>query len=105
MLAAARQAAGLAQRSSGLLQQTVLPALTFQVTSLTSLTAMGCSSSRGEQSRHRGGAALSGSCSGSGLLLLHGQQLVAQQQQRPIFNFAGFSGDLSKSHHEKKLLG
>ncbi|PSC69318.1 coenzyme Q-binding COQ10 mitochondrial [Micractinium conductrix] len=28
-----------------------------------------------------------------------------RQQRRPIFNFAGFGGDLCKSHHEKKLLG
>lgn len=34
------------------------------------------------------------------------QRHERQQQRRPIFNFAGLGGgDLSKSYHEKKLLG
>ena len=110
MLAAARQAACLAQRASALAQQSAaLPALAFQVTTLTSLSGLALGSSSSDAGWHPAAAA---ACTpgprggGSGLLLLPGQaQLVAAQQRRPIFNFAGLSGDLSKSHHEKKLLG
>lgn len=119
MQALARQALAL---QGGALQQAVLPALTFQVTRLTSLAGLT------EQRWHPAAAAtaaaacspsglllssslLSGSSpsrlgSGSGLqLILPGQQLQPAAQQRPIFNFAGLGGDLSKRHHEKKLLG
>lgn len=113
----------LALRQGGALQQPVLPALTFQITRLTSLAglaeqrwqpgtaaaAAACSSSSGLL---LGSSLLSGSGhgrhgGGSGLqLILPGRQLQpAAQQQRPIFNFAGLGGDLSKRHHEKKLLG
>lgn len=111
MQAAARQASCFAQRSSSLLQQAVLPALTFQLSSLTSL-----SRSCAEPGWQRGGggggncgsraaASSTSSClpTASTSLILPGQQSL--QQQRPIFNFAGFGGDLTKSYHEKKLLG
>lgn len=101
MQAAARQAACVALRG-GLLQQAVLPALTFQVTSLASLTGLSVSLAQ-QQSRSRQpyASSSSGSLWGSGALALSSQHA----QQRHIFNFAGFGGDLSKSHHEKKLLG
>lgn len=126
MQTAARHSACLVAGSGSLLQQVqaVLPALTFQVTSLTSL-----SRSSGEQrwphgvSGGGGGAlalaASSSSRAAGAVLILPGQHLVQHthalqqhqqqqqlgQQRRPIFNFAGLGGDLAKSHHEKKLLG
>jgi hypothetical protein len=104
-----RQAACISQRGyGGLLQQAMLPALTFQLTSLTSLTGLS-SSSGGLPCRHPSAAAASGS-GGAGVLLPGHQQqqhrqVLVHHQQRPIFNFAGFGDDLKKSHHEKKLLG
>lgn len=111
------------RQQGGPLQQALLPALTFQVTRLTSLAGLA------EQRWHPAPAATAAAaCSGaSGLLLgssllssgrpsrpgggsglqliLPGQQLQPAVQQRPIFNFAGLGGDLSKRHHERKLLG
>ena len=106
-----RQAACISQRGcGGLLQQAMLPALTFQLTSLTSLTGLS-SSSGGLPCRHPSAAAAAASGSGGAGVLLPGhqqqqhQQVLVHHQQRSIFNFAGFGDDLKKSHHEKKLLG
>lgn len=108
MLAAARQAACLAQRASALAQQSAaLPALAVQVTTLTSLSGLARGRSSSDAGWHAAAAACTPGPSGgsSGLLLLPGQAQLVTAQQRPIFNFAGFGGDLCKSHHEKKLLG
>jgi hypothetical protein len=106
-----RQAACISQHGcGGLLQQPMLPALTFQITSLTSLSGLSTSSG-GLPCRHPAAAAAANGTGGAGLLLpghyqqQPQQQLLVHQQQRPIFNFAGFGDDLKKSHHEKKLLG
>jgi hypothetical protein len=105
-----RQAACISQRGcGGLLQQAMLPALTFQLTSLTSLTGLS-SSSGGLPCRHPSAAAAASGSGGAGVLLpghqqQQHQQVLVHHQQRPIFNFAGFGDDLKKSHHEKKLLG
>lgn len=115
LTACCRQAAAAGLRP---LQQAVLPALTFQITSLTSLAGLG-GSGGGACWRPAAAAcssrALGGSPSSSLGLLLPGPPQLAGgaaqpawqpgQQRRPIFNCAGFSGELSKSHHEKKLLG
>lgn len=122
MQALARQALAL---QGGALQQAVLPALTFQVTRLTSLA--GLTEQRWPAAAAAAAATAAAACSPSGLLLsssllsgsspsrlgsgsslqliLPRQQLHPAAQQRPIFNFAGLGGDLSKRHHEKKLLG
>ena len=129
MQASARAAAAALAHRAALLQAAVLPSLTFQLTSLTSL-AGGLAGRSGNSVDARwspcgalaAAAASGGSCqwhAAGALILPVPQQLSSaasvptsrlhhawrRQQRRPIFNFAGFGGDLCKSHHEKKLLG
>ena len=108
MLAAVRQAACISQRGcGGLLQQSMLPALTFQLTSLTSLSGLSSGTAGGLPGRQPAAAP---AASGRGLagLLPTSQHLqpLALHQQRQIFSFAdGFGDNLNKAHHERKLLG
>ncbi len=120
MHAAARHSNLLAGSASFLQQaQAVLPALALHATSLTSLSRSCSDDSRGSGGIGGGGVALATSSSNSSRagLALHAQHLAQpslalqlqqqqqQQQRRPLFNFAGLGGDLSKSYEEKKLLG
>lgn len=116
MQAAARLAATAAAQRCGLLaagQPSTLPVLTFQLTSLTSLAGLA-----GGIDRQQGGGSGAPAANRQQQLPTAAQQpwqqqlllpgtaaWAAAQQQRPIFNFAGFGGDISKKYHEKKLLG
>ncbi|KAI3429610.1 hypothetical protein D9Q98_005696 [Chlorella vulgaris] len=124
MQAGIRQASYLALGSGPSFLQQVhasLPALGLQLTSLTSLSRS--SNERPlQQCWQRGAPAAAspfsafaaGSTAGLSLILPPAQQLLlgpqrqqqhAQQQRRPLFNFPGFGSELSKTYHEKKLLG
>ncbi|KAL4443874.1 hypothetical protein ABPG75_011611 [Micractinium tetrahymenae] len=120
MQAAARLAATAAAQRCGLLaagQHSTLPALTFQVTNLTSLAGLAGRAGGIDRQQGSGGSGDTVASRQQQLptaaqqpwqqqLLLPGTAAwAAAQQQRPIFNFAGLGGDISKKYHEKKLLG
>ncbi len=116
MQAAARLAAATSAQRCGLLaagQPSAAPAVIFQVTGLTSLTGLVggferplCSGSGGCPAANRRQQLLAAPQQPWQQPLLPGTGAwSAAHQQRPIFNFAGLGGDVSKKYHEKKLLG